>query len=68
MLEIGRRALQHPESKPFVHDLLLSMALAEVREKRKRLEPYQVLPGTFVVLHFLIIGVFLEVCNCQSWI
>ncbi|KAL3824973.1 hypothetical protein ACJIZ3_021002 [Penstemon smallii] len=29
VLEIGRRALQHPESKPFVHDLLLSMALAE---------------------------------------
>ncbi|KAK4479247.1 hypothetical protein RD792_014758 [Penstemon davidsonii] len=33
VLEIGRRALQHPESKPFVHDLLLSMALAEVRKK-----------------------------------
>ncbi|KAL0441193.1 UNVERIFIED_CONTAM: Plastid division protein CDP1, chloroplastic [Sesamum radiatum] len=29
VLEIGRRALQHPESEPFVHDLLLSMALAE---------------------------------------
>ncbi|XP_047955723.1 plastid division protein CDP1, chloroplastic-like [Salvia hispanica] len=29
VLEIGRRALQHLESKPFVHDLLLSMALAE---------------------------------------
>lgn len=29
VLEIGRRALQHPESKPLVHDLLLSMALAE---------------------------------------
>ncbi|KAI3454293.1 hypothetical protein Pfo_010956 [Paulownia fortunei] len=29
VLEIGRRALQHPESKPFVHDLLLCMALAE---------------------------------------
>ncbi|KAL1568352.1 plastid division protein CDP1, chloroplastic-like [Salvia divinorum] len=29
VLEIGRRALQHPESKPFVHDFLLSMALAE---------------------------------------
>ncbi|KAL7098223.1 hypothetical protein ACP275_09G003500 [Erythranthe tilingii] len=29
VLEIGRRALQHPESMPFVHDLLLSMALSE---------------------------------------
>ncbi|XP_051123300.1 plastid division protein CDP1, chloroplastic isoform X2 [Andrographis paniculata] len=29
VLDIGRRALQHPESKPFVHDLLLSMAHAE---------------------------------------
>ncbi|KAL6524604.1 hypothetical protein OROHE_016275 [Orobanche hederae] len=29
VLEIGQKALQHPESKPSVHDLLLSMALAE---------------------------------------
>ncbi|EPS72583.1 hypothetical protein M569_02168, partial [Genlisea aurea] len=29
VLEIGRKALQNSESKPFVHDLLLSMALAE---------------------------------------
>ncbi|KAL6583642.1 hypothetical protein OROMI_002931 [Orobanche minor] len=29
VLEIGRKALQYPESKPSVHDLLLSMALAE---------------------------------------
>ncbi|GFP88519.1 plastid division protein cdp1 chloroplastic [Phtheirospermum japonicum] len=29
VLEIGGKALQHPESKLFVHDLLLSMALAE---------------------------------------
>ncbi|KAD4584062.1 hypothetical protein E3N88_21663 [Mikania micrantha] len=28
-IDIGRTALQHPDSKPFVHDLLLSMALAE---------------------------------------
>lgn len=28
-LDIGRTALQHPDSKPFIHDLLLSMALAE---------------------------------------
>ncbi|KAL8457211.1 hypothetical protein ACS0TY_035164 [Phlomoides rotata] len=29
VLGIGQRALQHPESKPFIHDVLLSMALAE---------------------------------------
>lgn len=29
VLDIGRRALQHPFSKPFIHDLLLSMTLAE---------------------------------------
>ncbi|KAL8233200.1 hypothetical protein R6Q57_002978 [Mikania cordata] len=28
-IDIGRTALQHPDSMPFVHDLLLSMALAE---------------------------------------
>ncbi|XP_031406118.1 plastid division protein CDP1, chloroplastic isoform X2 [Punica granatum] len=29
VLDIGRAALQRPEAKPYVHDLLLSMALAE---------------------------------------
>ncbi|XP_057514208.1 plastid division protein CDP1, chloroplastic-like [Actinidia eriantha] len=29
VLDIGRAALQHPDAKPYVHDLLLSMALAE---------------------------------------
>ncbi|XP_075523638.1 plastid division protein CDP1, chloroplastic-like isoform X2 [Primulina tabacum] len=29
VLEIGRRAMQHPCSKPFIHDMLLAMALAE---------------------------------------
>ncbi|KAM3702958.1 hypothetical protein ACJW31_04G061800 [Castanea mollissima] len=29
VLDIGRAALQRPDAKPYVHDLLLSMALAE---------------------------------------
>ncbi|KAJ4973587.1 hypothetical protein NE237_006761 [Protea cynaroides] len=29
VLEIGQAALQQPDAKPFIHDLLLSMALAE---------------------------------------
>ncbi|XP_022718471.1 plastid division protein CDP1, chloroplastic-like isoform X2 [Durio zibethinus] len=29
VLEIGRLAVQHSDSKPYIHDLLLSMALAE---------------------------------------
>ncbi|CAK7327882.1 unnamed protein product [Dovyalis caffra] len=29
VLDIGRAALQHPDAKPYVHDVLLSMALAE---------------------------------------
>ncbi|PHT53610.1 Plastid division protein CDP1, chloroplastic [Capsicum baccatum] len=29
VLNIGQKALQHPDSKPYVHDILLSMALAE---------------------------------------
>lgn len=31
VLDLGRSALQHPHAKPYVHDFLLSMALAEVR-------------------------------------
>ncbi|OMO77984.1 hypothetical protein COLO4_24905 [Corchorus olitorius] len=33
VLEIGRAAVQRPDAKPYLHDLLLSMALAEVRQK-----------------------------------
>ncbi|XP_059643714.1 plastid division protein CDP1, chloroplastic [Cornus florida] len=29
VLDIGKAALQHPDAKPHIHDLLLSMALAE---------------------------------------
>ncbi|XP_058227535.1 plastid division protein CDP1, chloroplastic isoform X2 [Rhododendron vialii] len=29
VLQIGQKSLQHPDAKPYVHDLLLSMALAE---------------------------------------
>ncbi|XP_052181173.1 plastid division protein CDP1, chloroplastic [Diospyros lotus] len=29
VLDIGRAALQHPDAKPYIHDVLLSMALAE---------------------------------------
>ncbi|KAF4396856.1 plastid division protein CDP1, chloroplastic isoform X2 [Cannabis sativa] len=29
VLDIGRVALQHPDAKPYIHDILLSMALAE---------------------------------------
>lgn len=31
VLEIGKAALQHQDAKPFVHDLLLAIALTEVR-------------------------------------
>lgn len=33
VLQIGQKSLQHPDAKPYVHDLLLSMALAEVRQR-----------------------------------
>lgn len=33
MLDIGREGLRHSDSKPYVHDMLLAMALAEVRKK-----------------------------------
>lgn len=31
VLEIGQAALRRPDSKPYVNDILLAMALAEVR-------------------------------------
>lgn len=31
VLDIGRSVLRHLDSKPYIHDIFLSMALAEVR-------------------------------------
>lgn len=37
VLGIGRAALEHSDVKPYVHDVLLSMALAEVRYGSERI-------------------------------
>ncbi|XP_011003677.1 PREDICTED: plastid division protein CDP1, chloroplastic-like isoform X2 [Populus euphratica] len=39
VLDIGRAALQHPDAKPYSHDVLLSMALAEIEESLEELAP-----------------------------
>ncbi|CAH1446468.1 unnamed protein product [Lactuca virosa] len=44
-LDIGRTALQHPDSKPFVHDLLLSMALAECAIAKVNFEKNKISQG-----------------------
>ncbi|KAL4557365.1 hypothetical protein LXL04_035541 [Taraxacum kok-saghyz] len=44
-LDIGRTALQHPDSKPFVHDLLLSMALAECAIAKSNFEKNKISQG-----------------------
>ncbi|EXB80302.1 hypothetical protein L484_025158 [Morus notabilis] len=36
VLDIGRVAFKHPDAEPYIHDLLLSMALAEVRHLKQR--------------------------------
>lgn len=54
MLDIGRAALQRPEAKPYVHDLLLSMALAEVREVTRRMEIFIIFFSSLVIRPFLI--------------
>ncbi|KAL5983054.1 hypothetical protein ACLOJK_017134 [Asimina triloba] len=45
VLEIGRAALQHPDSKPYTHDLLLSMALAECSIAKAGFEKNKVSQG-----------------------
>ncbi|KAF8407429.1 hypothetical protein HHK36_006562 [Tetracentron sinense] len=45
VLEIGRAALQHPDAKPYIHDLLLSMALAECAIAKIRFEKNNVSQG-----------------------
>ena len=40
VLEIGRAAVQHPDAKPYIHDLFLSMALAEVRQIGEELSSF----------------------------
>ncbi|KAJ0644719.1 hypothetical protein HanRHA438_Chr16g0758881 [Helianthus annuus] len=44
-IDIGRTALQHPDSKPFVHDLLLSMALAECAIAKVNFEKNKISQG-----------------------
>ncbi|GLT40494.1 hypothetical protein SLA2020_146280 [Shorea laevis] len=45
VLEIGRAAVQHPDAKPYVHDLLLSMALAECAIAKTGFEKNKVSEG-----------------------
>ena len=66
VLEIGRSALQYPDAKPYIHDLLLSMTLAEVRQAGKILgNPFDIFwQSCYVSLSYH--RCFLEVCNCQG--
>ncbi|KAK6921365.1 ARC6, IMS domain, partial [Dillenia turbinata] len=45
VLDIGKAALPHPDAKPYVHDLLLSMALAECAIAKTYLEKNKVSHG-----------------------
>ncbi|ESR54666.1 hypothetical protein CICLE_v10018888mg [Citrus x clementina] len=45
VLDIGRAALQHPNAKPYVHDFLLSMALAECAIAKVAFEKNKVSQG-----------------------
>ncbi|XP_056173974.1 plastid division protein CDP1, chloroplastic [Syzygium oleosum] len=45
VLNIGQAALQHPDAKPHVHDLLLSMALAECAIAKTSFEKNKVSQG-----------------------
>ncbi|KAK9266988.1 hypothetical protein L1049_028603 [Liquidambar formosana] len=45
VLDIGRAALSHPDAKPYVHDLLLSMALAECAIAKVGFEKNNVFQG-----------------------
>ncbi|KAM5570238.1 plastid division protein CDP1, chloroplastic [Rosa sericea] len=43
--DIGRVAVQHPDAKPYIHDLLLSMALAECATAKMGFEKNKVSQG-----------------------
>ncbi|KAK4350709.1 hypothetical protein RND71_030022 [Anisodus tanguticus] len=45
VLNIGQKALQHPDSKPYVHDILLSMALAECATAKVGFEKNKISQG-----------------------
>lgn len=64
MLDIGREGLRLSDSRPYVHDMLLAMALAEVRKKISNTWQFVLAPLPSHV--FLSKGVFL-VCNCEDW-
>lgn len=60
VLDLGQSVLQHPNAKPYVHDFLLSMALAEVRWINKEVRNKFQFYGSFALLHFLIVGAFFK--------
>lgn len=66
MQDIGRVAVQHPDAKPYTHDLLLSMALAEVshisKEVRIMYHPFGV---SIVMPPFLTLGAFLKCATAK---
>jgi hypothetical protein len=65
VLDIGRAALRNLDSKPYIHDIFLSMALAEVKSNELRM-------GTSYLLSLSSASsisnmfVFHLVCNCQG--
>jgi hypothetical protein len=67
VLDIGRAALQHPDAKPYIHDLLLSMALAEVRHISKEVRNLYHLFVAALLCLLVLSRCFLEVCNCKDW-
>ncbi|KAF5199230.1 Plastid division protein cdp1 chloroplastic [Thalictrum thalictroides] len=66
VLEIGQAALQHPDANPYTHDVLLSMALAEVGKISKTLTVIDFLNGA-ILSSFLIIGVYLKCSIAKNW-
>jgi hypothetical protein len=70
VLEIGRAALQRRDSKPYIHDILLSMALSEVRCKIEWMI-YLLKPSLFFcgnLTNDLFFSSLSVVLNRQDWI
>lgn len=68
VLDIGRARLNHQDAKPYTHDLLLSMALAEVINVNKEVRTYSLILYQPCYTHFPHNRCFLEVCNCKDWL
>lgn len=68
VLDIGRTSLQHQDAKPFTDDLILSMALSEVRHVDIGCRITLLIYNILVYIPYPYHRCLIEVYSCEDWL